>query len=107
MTIEWAWPSRASHPHVISPEIRLDGDGRCQVVLLHGLTGAPSEFAYIARYLQRRGQLDVWCPTLLNHGGPIRLLAATGRDVLYASVRTQFEEARRTAAATGSPLVIG
>jgi carboxylesterase len=107
MTIEWAWPSRASHAHAISPEIRLDGDGRCQVVLLHGLTGAPSEFAYIARYLQRRGHLDVWCPTLLNHGGPIRMLAATGRDVLYASVRTQFEEARRTAAATGSPLVIG
>jgi carboxylesterase len=107
MSIEWAWPSRIDRSHAISPEIRLDGDGRCQVMLLHGLTGAPAEFAYIARYLQRRGHLDVWCPTLLNHGGSIRVLAATGRDALYASVRSQFEEARRTAAATGSPLVIG
>ena len=76
-------------------------------MLLHGLTGAPSEFAYIARFLQRRGQLDVWCPTLLNHGGSIRLLAAMDRDVLYASVRSQFEEARRAAAVAGAPLVIG
>jgi carboxylesterase len=107
MTIEWAWPSHTSRPHAISPEIRLDGDGRCQVMLLHGLTGAPSEFAYIARYLQRRGHLDVWCPTLLNHGGSIRLLAATGRDSLYASVRSQFEQARHTTSVRGSPLVIG
>ena len=107
MTIEWAWPSRRNGPHAISPEIRLDGDGRCQVMLLHGLTGAPSEFAYIARYLQRRGHLDVWCPTLLNHGGPIRVLAAITRDALYASARSQFEEARRTASGKASPLVIG
>ena len=107
MAIEWAWPSRLSRRYEASPELRLGGDGRCQVMLLHGLTGAPSEFAYIARFLQRRGKLDVWCPTLLNHGGPIQLLAATRRDALYASVRSQFEEARRNAAVTDSPLVIG
>jgi carboxylesterase len=107
MSIEWAWPSRKSRPHASSPEIRLDGDARCQVMLLHGLTGAPAELAYIAHYLHKRGRLDVWCPTLLNHGGPIRLLAATGRDALYASVRSQFEQAWRTAEAKDSPLVIG
>lgn len=107
MTIEWAWPRRTGSSGAISPEIRLSGDGRCQVMLLHGLTGAPAEFAYIAHYLHKRGHLDVWCPTLLNHGGSIRVLAATGRDALYASVRTQFEQALRSAEDTGAPLVIG
>lgn len=92
---------------MLSPEIRLKGDGRCQLLLLHGLTGAPGEFAYVAHYLHRRGQFDVWCPALPNHGGPIRVLAATPRDELYASVRAQFEQARRTAAATGAPLIVG
>src|SRR5258708_37388245 len=100
--MEWAWPSRTNRSHAISPEIRLDGDGRCQVMLLHGLTGAPAEFAYIAHYLQRRGRLDVWCPTLLNHGGSIRVLAAMGRDSVYASVRSSFEQAQRTTAVSGA-----
>jgi carboxylesterase len=107
MPIEWAWPSGTNRFPALSPEIRLHGDARCHVMLLHGLTGAPVEFAYIAHYLHKRAHLNVWCPTLLNHGGPIGVLAATGRDALYASVRSQFEEARRAAAVTGSPLVIG
>jgi carboxylesterase len=107
MTIEWAWPSRPSRCRTLSPEIRLNGDARCHVMLLHGLTGAPAEFAYIAHYLQKRGRLDVWCPTLLNHGGPIRLLAATRRDELYASVRSQFEQERHTAGVAGAPLILG
>src|SRR5437870_1921972 len=107
MPIEWAWPSGMSRSPALSPEIRLRGDARCHVMLLHGLTGAPAEFAYIAHYLHRRAHLSVWCPTLLNHGGPIGVLAATRRDALYASVRSQFEEARRAAAVTSSPLVIG
>ena len=107
MSLEWAWPSAKQRCLALSPEIQLEGDARCHVMLLHGLTGAPVEFAYVAHYLHKRAHLDVWCPTLLNHGGPIRVLAATGRDALYASVRSQFEDARRAAAAAGSPLVIG
>lgn len=107
MPIEWAWPSGISRFPARSPEIRLHGDGRCHLMLLHGLTGAPAEFTYIAHYLHKRAHFDVWCPTLLNHGGPVSVLAATGRDALYASVRSQFEQARRAAAAAVAPLVIG
>ena len=107
MPIEWAWPSGISPIAAPSSEIHLNGDGRCHVMLLHGLTGGPAEFAYIAHYLHKRAHLNVWCPTLLNHGGPIGILAATGRNALYASVRSQFEEAARAAAVTTSPLVIG
>jgi len=77
------------------------------VLLLHGLTGAPSELAYVAHYLHRRAQLDVWCPPLLNHGQPIGVLARTRWRELHASVKNQFDDARRIASQNGEPLIVG
>ena len=48
MKLEWAWlgsQTRVSEPN---NEIVLQGPAGCRVLLLHGLTGTPTEFAYVA-----------------------------------------------------------
>ena len=107
MGIEWAWLRHTATTAPTPDKLRLKGAARCSVFLLHGLTGGPSELAYVAHYLKRRAELDVWCPPLLNHGQPIGVLARTRWRELYASVTGQFDEARRIASANGAPLVVG
>ena len=77
------------------------------VMLLHGLTGTPTELGYIAYHLQYRGRFAVNCPRLVNHGQPLGVLARTTSAELYASAKAAFLEARDTARAKGVPLVIG
>ena len=107
MAVEWAWvgPQRA----VALPDrgIFLPADGGCVVMLLHGLTGTPTELGYIAYHLHYRGRFTVHCPRLVNHGQPLGVLARTTWQELYASAKLAFEEARATARAKGVPLVIG
>ena len=63
---------------------RLKGTGRTGVLLLHGLTGAPTEMKFLARRLHRQG-FDVYAPQLAGHGGDLRaLLATTWRDWLQS-----------------------
>lgn len=76
-------------------------------MLLHGLTGSPTELGYIAYHLQYRGGYAVHCPRLLNHGQPLGILARTTWKQLYNSARQAFLEARAEARAKGVPLVIG
>ena len=77
------------------------------VMLLHGLTGTPTELGYIAYHLQYRGRFAVNCPRLVNHGQPLGILARTTSAELYASAKAAFLEAREAARAKGVPLVIG
>ena len=77
------------------------------VLLLHGLTGAPTELGYVAHYLQRRGGHSVRVPRLVNHGQPLGLLARTTWRQLQASARNAFAEARSEAKARSLPLVVG
>jgi len=107
MSVEWAWikPQRA----VELPDrgIFLPAEGACSVMLLHGLTGSPTELGYLAYHLQYRGRFAVSCPRLVNHGQPLGVLARTTWGQLYASAREGFVEAREAARAKNVPLVIG
>ncbi len=107
MAIEWAW-LRHREPSGMSREDlpRTRGTG-AHVLLLHGLTGGPTELAYVARQLHMEGGSSVWCPRLVNHGERLNVLASTRSGQLYESARTHFLAARKVAHDCGAPLVIG
>jgi carboxylesterase len=107
MQLEWAWlraPSRIPEP---DNEIILEGPARCRVLLLHGLTGTPTEFGYIAHFLRQRAGLSVECRRLANHGQPIALLAQTRWEDLLQSARSHLDAAAARAKHDGVPLVVG
>jgi carboxylesterase len=105
--LEWAW-LRDQRPIETQPsDIVLTGSARCRVLLFHGLTGSPAELSYIAHYANRRGDFNVECPQLVNHGQPIAVLARTRMDEIYAGVRANLGRARQACAEDGLPLVIG
>jgi carboxylesterase len=107
MAIEWARLKPQRPIELGDRGIALRGAGGCRVMLLHGLTGCPTELAYIAHWLRSRGRYHVSCPRLVNHGQPIAVLARTTWRELRDSARQAFFEARRDARAEGVPLVIG
>ncbi|MBI3376717.1 MAG: alpha/beta fold hydrolase [Betaproteobacteria bacterium] len=107
MAVEWAWIKPQRPVDLPDRGIFLPAEGRCMVMLLHGLTGSPTELGYIAYHLQYRGGYAVHCPRLINHGQPLSILARTTWEQLYDSARQVFLEAREAARAKGVPLVIG
>ena len=108
MSVEWAWvrPQNPVAAHDRGLFLSAD-EGGCVVMLLHGLTGTPTELGYLAYHLQYRGRYDVYCPRLINHGQPLGVLARTSWRELYTSAREAFIEARHMARTKGVPLVIG
>ena len=107
MTIEWARLKRQKAVDSVDRGIYLHGEGRCRVMLLHGLTGTPTELGYIAHFLRSRARFHVSCPRLVNHGQPMSVLARTKWHQLYDSARQAFLEANRAAKKEGVPLVVG
>ncbi len=107
MTIKWALlkPGRTLEP--VDRGIFLRGEGRSRVMLLHGLTGTPTELGYVAHWLRSRGRYHVSCPRLVNHGQPLGVLARTTWREIYQSAKDAFLEARDAAHAERLPLVIG
>jgi carboxylesterase len=105
--IEWARLS--DHQPVPAPdnEIILEGTTPCRVLLLHGLTGTPAEFGYVAQFLHNRGGLSVECRQLVNHGQPLGVLARTHWKELYASARGHFLTASDAASRQNVPLIVG
>src|SRR3989442_3346860 len=107
MAVEWARLKPQGAVELADRGIFLRGDGGCQVMLLHGLTGSPTELGYLAHWLRSRGRYHVSCPRLVNHGQPLGILARTTSAQLYQSAKDAFFEARAAARAEGVPLVIG
>lgn len=107
MAIEWGWLRKARPVAVEDPGIALDAQGGCTVLLLHGLTGTPTELGYVAYHLRHRGGHAVRVPRLANHGQPLGVLARTKWQQLYASAREALVAAREDARAHGRPLVVG
>ena len=107
MTIEWALLKPAATLEPVDRGIFLRGDGRRRVLLLHGLTGTPTELGYVAHWLRSRGRFHVSCPRLVNHGQPLAVLARTTWREIYQSAKDAFLEARAAAHAERIPLVIG
>jgi carboxylesterase len=107
MPVEWAWIRREQPVALADRGIHLDAPGPVVVLLLHGLTGTPTELGYIGYHLNYRGGFTVAIPRLVNHGQPLSVLARTTRSELYRSARSAFFEAREVAREKGVPLVIG
>ena len=107
MAVEWAWLRPDGRSQRNSSDLHLSPGTGAHVFLLHGLTGSPSELAYVARRLHVDGGLQVWCPRLANHGEPIDVLAATTWRLLFENARTDFLTARDAARSAGVPLVVG
>ena len=107
MPVEWAWIKPQPPVALTDRGIFLPAEGNCMAMLLHGLTGSPTEMGYIAYHLQYRAGCAVHCPRLVNHGQPLGNLARTTWKELYDSARESFFEAREAAQAKGVPLVIG
>jgi carboxylesterase len=106
VSIEWAW-LRDQRIETPVSEINLNGTSGCRVLLFHGLTGCPAELSYIAHYVHRRGNFNVECPVLVNHGQPIGVLAKTSMDELYAGARKNLERAQEACESDNSPLIVG
>jgi carboxylesterase len=107
MAVEWAWVRRQRPVPLADRGIFLPADGGCTVLLLHGLTGSPTELGYLAYSLRHRGGHAVRVPRLVNHGQPLGVLARTKWHELYGSAKEAFLEARSVARANRTPLVVG
>jgi carboxylesterase len=107
MALEWGWIKRQKPVAIADRGISLSAKNGCVVLLLHGLTGTPTELAYIAYHLRHRGGHSVRVPRLANHGQPLSVLARTTWRQLHASAKEAFLEARIAARAQKLPLVVG
>src|SRR4051812_30604073 len=107
MSVEWAYLRPQNRVELDDQGLFLPADGKCHVLLLHGLTGSPTELGYVAYHLKYRGRYAVDCPRLVNHGQPLSVLARTRWTELYESAREAFLASRETARAKKVPLVIG
>ncbi|OLF51681.1 alpha/beta hydrolase [Pseudomonas chlororaphis] len=70
------------------------GDGPVAVLLIHGLTGTPTELRRVAVGLAKAG-CTVYVPTLAGHCGNNADLQATGWQDWYEGVRRTFVGVRR------------
>jgi carboxylesterase len=70
------------------------GSGEVAVVLIHGLTGTPTELRRVAMGLAKAGH-TVYVPTLAGHCGGNAELQATGWRDWYESARNTFVGVRR------------
>ena len=66
------------------------GSGEVAVLLIHGLTGTPTELRRVAQGLARDGTCTVYVPTLAGHCGDNSDLQATGWQDWYEGVRKTF-----------------
>jgi carboxylesterase len=107
MQIEWAWPRNVPRITVEENPILLEGDAPCRVLLFHGLTGTPTEFAFLAHFLHRRGRLSVECPALANHGQPLAILARTRWEEILEGARIRLRSARVRATRDRATLIVG
>lgn len=107
MGLEWAWlpARRTTGGH--APEVVLDATGPVRLLLLHGLTGTPAEFAYIAHWLHHRAGFAVECRRLVNHDQPLGVLARTTWQELRQSAELHFAHAHEAAQGAGQALVLG
>ena len=107
MALEWGWLRKQARIDVRDDGIRLASDRGCTILLLHGLTGTPTELGYLAHHLRYRGKHAVHVPRLANHGQPLGVLARTTWRELLESARAALRTAREDANARGVPLVVG
>ena len=72
----------------------LPGGDDC-VLLVHGLTGTPTEMRTIAKQLAKQG-FSVMCPQLAGHCGSVADLRRSKWQDWYGSIERAFEAAKQT-----------
>jgi carboxylesterase len=77
---------------VTAPEFFFPG-GRSGVLLVHGLSGTPTEMRFVGKGLQRAG-FTVYAPRLAGHCSDEAALLATGWQDWFASVEAAAERLR-------------
>ncbi len=82
-----------SAPTEPKPGHFLPGRNGHAVILIHGLTGTPTEMRFIAWFLNNQGY-TVSCPRLANHGQSMDVLKVTRWEEFYATVRRAYDELR-------------
>ncbi len=76
------------------PGVLMPGRNGHAVILVHGLTGTPTEMRFLAWFLNTQG-FTVSCPRLANHGQPMPVLKMSRWEEFYDSVRRSYEDLRR------------
>ena len=71
------------------------GTGEVGILLIHGLTGTPTELRRVAQGLTKDGTCTVYVPTLAGHCGDNSDLQATGWQDWYEGVRKTFADVRQ------------
>jgi carboxylesterase len=73
----------------------LPGTNGLGIMLIHGLTGSPSEMKLLAKRLNRRG-FTIHAPQLAGHGGDQALLLSTRWRDWLSGVREAYDRFRKT-----------
>ncbi|KRP68542.1 alpha/beta hydrolase, partial [Pseudomonas lactis] len=71
------------------------GNGPVGILLIHGLTGTPTELRQVAKGLAKAGNCTVYVPTLAGHCGDNSDLQATGWQDWYEGVRKTFVQVKQ------------
>jgi carboxylesterase len=71
------------------------GEGPVGILLIHGLTGTPTELRQVAKGLAKAGNCTVYVPTLAGHCGDNSDLQATGWLDWYEGVRKTFVQVKQ------------
>lgn len=82
--------SQNEEPDHSNSGFALEGTNGAIVILIHGMTGTPSEMKFLAHYLNKKGY-SIICPHLANHGKPLEVLKKTKWNEFYVSVRDIVE----------------
>lgn len=83
--------SRSAGDFPLGNGLFLKGNNHSTVILIHGLTGTPTEMRFLATFLNKKGY-SVTCPRLANHGEPIEILKGTKWQDCYQSARKALLE---------------
>lgn len=79
---------------LLGPNGFFENRGETAVLLVHGLTGTPSEMRHFGRQLARQG-LTVACPQLAGHCDSVTVLKASTWEDWYRTVDDCFEALAR------------
>jgi carboxylesterase len=91
MSIVFAFKQpRSAESEARDDGIYLEGTNGDAVLLIHGLTGTPTEMRFLGWFLHNHGY-TVHCVRLANHGRPIGVLQATPWERFYGSVKDAHE----------------
>jgi carboxylesterase len=72
-------------------DFRLQGSAKKGILLVHGLTGSPTEMRFVGKQLHRAG-FTVYAPTLAGHCGTMDDLIATRYEDWVESLRAAIRE---------------